>query len=309
MNITKIEEFIVLATYLNYSKAAGKLFLTQPVLSRHIHSLEEFLGVQLFVRDTHKVLLTEAGKLCYDEFSKVLEVYNQALEKIHEYTDQFKNHISVGFLGRAARPLINGFTKKFSQDHPQIHTEYASTDLNPLIDGVHEGTFDIAYVSHISPYKAVDLEIKHLGNERLCIVAPKDSPFSRMDSVRISDLDGFPIIAFSSQTNPSAADFHQSLFKKFQTRMNVVKTVHNLDSGLFYTDMGLGVFIIPVHLRDMASALPVIPISDPEASIPMHLIWKKSNTNPGVNIFIKAFVNYVKHFKSHGNNKETPTAP
>ena len=64
MDINRIREFLVLSEHLNYSKAANLLYITQPVLSRHIHDLEETLGGQLFLRDTHSVQLTEFGQLC-----------------------------------------------------------------------------------------------------------------------------------------------------------------------------------------------------------------------------------------------------
>lgn len=63
MDINRLNEFIVLATHLNYSKAANQLFLTQPALSRHIHDLEQTLGAKLFIRDTHNVYLTSVGQL------------------------------------------------------------------------------------------------------------------------------------------------------------------------------------------------------------------------------------------------------
>ena len=61
MDINRLNEFITLATLLNYSKAANQLYLTQPALSRHIHDLEQTLGTQLFIRDTHNVHLTSVG--------------------------------------------------------------------------------------------------------------------------------------------------------------------------------------------------------------------------------------------------------
>lgn len=68
MDINRLNEFITLATLLNYSKAANQLYLTQPALSRHIHDLEQTLGTQLFIRDTHNVHLNPSAK----SFSKKL---------------------------------------------------------------------------------------------------------------------------------------------------------------------------------------------------------------------------------------------
>ena len=74
MDINRLNEFITLATLLNYSKAANQLYLTQPALSRHIHDLEQTLGTQLFIRDTHNVHLTSVAK----SFSKKLRRLSHA---------------------------------------------------------------------------------------------------------------------------------------------------------------------------------------------------------------------------------------
>ncbi len=82
MDINRFEEFIVLADCLNYSKAASLLYLTQPVLSRHIHELEDLLGAQLFIRNTHRVTLTPVGELAAEELGNAMEAYHKAMRNI-----------------------------------------------------------------------------------------------------------------------------------------------------------------------------------------------------------------------------------
>ena len=84
MDINRLNEFITLATLLNYSKAANQLYLTQPALSRHIHDLEQTLGTQLFIRDTHNVHLTSVGEIFLKEAQEIIQRYNHALDLIKE---------------------------------------------------------------------------------------------------------------------------------------------------------------------------------------------------------------------------------
>ena len=84
MDINRLNEFITLATLLNYSKAANQLYLTQPALSRHIHDLEQTLGTQLFIRDTHNVHLTSVGEIFLKEAQEIITRYNHALDLIKE---------------------------------------------------------------------------------------------------------------------------------------------------------------------------------------------------------------------------------
>lgn len=294
MNLSRIHEFLILAEHLNYSKAANLLYLTQPVLSRHIHALEEELNAQLFVRDTHKVELTNIGRLCEEEFTKLMECYNEVMGNITESTDTKNSTLSVGILGRAAKPFIVQFSDTFNLNHPNINIEYTSTDLAPLIAGVENDTYDVAFISHIDASRFTNFEVKHISYDRLCVIVPRNSKFVGRDSISISELDNVDMISFQKNDNPNVAHFHDTLFEKFNVKPNIVRYVSNVDSGLFYSDLGEGVFIIPKHLTFMAINQPIVNISDPEAKISLSLIWKKNNTKGSLKTFIHSFTNFHK---------------
>ncbi len=292
MNLSRIHEFLVLAKHLNYSKAANSLYLTQPVLSRHIHALEEELNAQLFVRDTHKVELTAMGKLCEAEFTKLMNCYNEVMENIIESTDTKNSTLSVGILGRAAKPFIVQFSNHFKLNYPNIHIDYTSTDLAPLISGVENDTYDVAFVSHIDTSKFTNFEVKHISYDSLCAIVPRNSKFVDRESISISELDKVDMIYFQKNDNPNVAHFHDTLFEKFNVKPNIVQYVSNVDSGLFYSDLGLGIFIIPKHLTFMATNQPIVDISDTEAKISLSLIWKKNNTKGSLKTFVLSFAKF-----------------
>lgn len=292
MNLSRIHEFLVLAQHLNYSKAANLLYLTQPVLSRHIHALEEELNTQLFVRDTHKVELTNMGKLCEEEFTKLMNCYNEVMGNIIESTDSKNSTLSVGILGRAAKPFIVQFSSTFNLNYPNIHIDYTSTDLAPLISGVEDDTYDVAFISHIDASRFTNFEVKHISYDTLCAIVPRDSNFIGRESISISELDNVDMISFQKAYNPNVAHFHDTLFERFNVKPNIVQYVSNVDSGLFYSDLGLGIFIIPKHLTFMATNQPIVDISDPEAKISLSLIWKKNNTKTSLKTFIHSFAKF-----------------
>lgn len=125
MDINRLNEFITLATHLNYSKAANQLYLTQPALSRHIHDLEQTIGAKLFVRDTHNVYLTSVGKLFFQEAREIIARYEHALEAIRELSASTTGEVRLGFLGAAVQPFLAKFYHMF--------TEKASPDpVKPL---------------------------------------------------------------------------------------------------------------------------------------------------------------------------------
>lgn len=289
MDINRLEEFVVLADCLNYSKAANLLFLTQPVLSRHINDLEKSLGAQLFIRDTHKVALTPIGELAVHEISGAVDAYHKAMRNIKLATDNLNGRISVGFLGQAVRPFITQFIRHMGS-RPQFQIDYTSVaELDTLIHFVDTGAVDIGFVTHVETDRLQGVEIKWIMDDSLCVAVPLGHPLADVGQVSIQELSGEPIIVYDRDTNPHTAIFHEKLFQHFGAEMNIVRRVRNVESGLFQANLGLGYFIIPHHLVDMARDMAVVPISDEDATISLHLIWKKDNTKTALQTFIREF--------------------
>ena len=294
MDINRFEEFIVLADCLNYSKAASLLYLTQPVLSRHIHDLEETLGAQLFIRDTHKVVLTPMGEMAAHEIGKAMDAYHKAMRNIKLATDSTKDRISVGFLGHAVRPFISKFIRHLG-DNSRLQVDYASSyELDNLIHLVDSGALDLAFITHIETGRISGMEIKKITDDPLYVVVPAGHALLEKERISMKDLSGEPMIVYDKKTNPHTAIFHEKLFQKFDAAYNEVRKVSNLESGLFYAQLGLGFFVIPRHLLPMASDLNVRPISNEGAVVSLRLIWKKSNEKPAVRSFVKEFSAFHK---------------
>ena len=289
MDINRLEEFIVLADCLNYSKAASLLYLTQPVLSRHINDLEKTLGVQLFLRNTHQVSMTPIGELVAHEIGNAMDAYHKAMRNIKLATENMHGRISVGFLGQAVRPFITQFIQ-YLGGRSGIQVDYISaTELDTLIHMVDTNAVDLAFITHIEMGRISGMEVRKIADEPLFVVVPPGHAFSQKDSVSILELAGEPIIAYNKDTNPHTAIFHEKLFKKFGVEMNVSRQVGNMESGLFYTSIGLGFFIIPEHLQPLAKDMTVLPIVEKDAYISLRLIWKKNNDKAAVRTFVREF--------------------
>ena len=295
MNVERLREFLVLSECLNYSKAANQLFLTQPVLSRHIHDLEESLGVKLFERDTHKVSLTSIGELAASEIRVALAGLDKAFSTIQSASDDANSQLSVGILGYAVKGFITQFLDTFENMHPSINITVTVSNLDQLTNLVLGSDLDLAFATHISSELFSELDVQHISYDPLCAVIPDGHRLAEETSISMSDLDGEPIISFSETSNPHTAGFHKSLFDKFGLRMNTVKTINNIDSGLFYADIGKGIFLIPRHLSSLAGDLNVVEIEDSDAAIPLNLIWKKGNKRPAAMTFIKDFSKFYNN--------------
>lgn len=294
MDINRLNEFIVLATHLNYSKAANQLFLTQPALSRHIHDLEQTLGVKLFIRDTHNVYLTSVGELFFSEAKDIVDRYNHALQLVREAVSDTTGKLSIGFLGAAVQPFLGKFTMQFHVQHPEIKLSMESSDLDPLIQELNDDKIDVCFVTHVDSNYLPGLQSKTILKDPLMVVVSPTHPLAAKESITLEELSGIPMIAFNHKENPITNDFHRQIFKKANAVYNIQFEVPNIETAMFYVGINNGSFIIPSHLAPMANGLVTIPISDERCSISLNLLWKKSNPNPSIPIFQKAFLNFMQ---------------
>ena len=296
MDINRIREFLVLSEHLNYSKAANLLYITQPVLSRHIHDLEETLGGQLFLRDTHSVQLTEFGQLCAAQLREVVTNFDAALINIRNAADTSSDTLTIGFLEYAVRPFLNRFAEWFQTAHPNIDIDYDSGNLDELTDAVLNDRLDLAFVTHVGsdPSFSKDLSSETIYEDRLlAVVSPRHS-ISSMESISIEELSTYPLINYSKTNNPYTANLHKNLFENKGLHMQTAKEITNYESGLFYAKAGIGVLIIPQHLSSIADDLITIPIADEDCVIPVNLIWKTQNPKQSLQTLVQDFKIFYK---------------
>jgi len=294
MDINRLNEFLVLANCLNYSKAASQLYLTQPVLSRHIHDLEHQVGTPLLIRNTHKVELTQIGKLFEVEAKQIINTYNKSMERIHAAAAAANGVLNIGFLEAAVKPFFKNFIVEFSKVHPQISLELQSYDLEDLLIAFNEDQLDIAFATHVDDSYFPGLMSRHILRDKLYAVVNTSHPLSLQKSISIQALSELPAVMLSKEKNTIAYDFHKNLFKKHGARLNVAKEVRNVENALFSVSLNKGFFIIPEHLLYLVSDQAAIELSDDGCYLTVNLLWKKDNPNPATVIFEKEFLKFMK---------------
>lgn len=295
MDTNRLKEFIVLATHLNYSKAANQLYLTQPALSRHIHDLEQTIGAKLFIRDTHNVYLTSVGKIFFDEAQKIITNYEHALELVRETTSCATGEVKLGFLGAAVQPFLAQFYAMFIKKYPKINISFYANDLDPLIVLLNTDKLDCAFVSHVNHNFFCGLASETLLFDQMGIVVHPKHPYAQKSGIYFKELDGMPILSFAKSTSPITFEHHKSLFKRMGIEYNIVREVPNIETGLFFVSLNEGFFILPDHLQHMLNGMIFVPILDDSCRVDLNLIWKKENMNPSLPIFQKELSEFLQN--------------
>ena len=293
MKLNLLYEFQVLSKCLNYSKAAEKLYLTQPVLSRHISELESEIGAQLLVRNTRKVELTEVGRVFAEGSRQIVLKYEEMLDRIHSATNGVIGRLSIGFLNFAVSDFLSEFIIYFSNLYPQINLEYHAAEINELNQQLNQNIIDIAFSTNVLSEGLKDIKTKFVKKDHLCALFPANNILSQKNELHIEDLVSEKLITFSKENNPWTYTYLEQIFANHKLEFKPSIEAVNVGTAVFYVSTGRGILIIPEHLTSNKNQnLVQKRIMDNDCVIDILIASKTDNTNPIIDLLYDAFEKY-----------------
>ena len=146
MNFSQIRCFLAAADCLSFTRAADRLYLSQPVLSRQIAAMEEELEMQLFVREKKSVRLTAAGQVLAEGLSRLAADYQSLLEKANAIHSGFEGSLNVGMAeGQLICPPYSDALQSFHEKYPDIMVNLSKHSLAELLSKLETGELDVAF--------------------------------------------------------------------------------------------------------------------------------------------------------------------
>lgn len=297
MEIRLLREFLVLSDCLNFSRAAERLNMTQPVLSRHIKYLEDHFGAQLLSRNTHKVELTDVGRLLAAEAAKIVEQYEQLLAVIRSSPGVSRQSLSIGLLGEATRSFLSGFLTSYREAHPQVTIESFDSDLETITAYLDQGGgCDLAFLIRprgleIPPH----LESIPIVTDPLCVGVNGHHPLAAKESVSLQEIIKWPIIGLSRQKAPLAYEFNNSFFLRHGLDHKLWKECPNLETCCFNIEFNdRAVTLIPMHRRYLIGPnSKMLTIEEIDCVFDINVMWNRNRINPCLSVFLREFREFV----------------
>ena len=254
MNTQQLKVFIAIAENKNITQAAGKLFLSQPALSRQLTLLEEELGCQLVVRNNHGVDLTSAGEILYKRSKQIQEDLNNTVEAVREAAAGIYGQINIGTIYTDFPHLVPYLTN-FQKQYPDIMIRISTQVPSQLLEQLAQGTIHIACLrkpmSDIKNWPCIPLY-----KERSLLVIHEDmDPCPELDEIAIEMLRGIP---FCSGTNVDRerqiwdyAEVLQKECRKHGFELDMAFECTGVMSRLMLTAAGLAACFIPSKIAEL----------------------------------------------------------
>jgi len=190
----------VLAEVLNFTRAAARLHVAQPALSRQIRQLEEYLGAKLFERNKREVRLTAAGEAFTAEARLTLFHADRAVQGARAAKGLYRGPWSIGYSPLIDLRILSKVRRHLSSTHPAADVRLVSAHTSEQADGLVRGTLQAGLV--ILPIREQAVTCEGLYREALVLALPMGHPLATKDTVQITDLDDIPLATMRGDIEP-----------------------------------------------------------------------------------------------------------
>jgi len=224
VELRHLRYFVAVAEMENVSRAALKLHVSQPALSRQIRDLEDEVGVPLLERTAKSVRLTDTGRAFLDEARAILKQTNDAVEKARAFAGKLATELFIGDWPLATRRFMPSLLRAYQQAMPNVHVKLHDWTIDQNIAGVRDGRLEVAII--LRPAKGnplAGLRFEELVNGRVCLAVSCKHPFARRQSVSLADAAHEPFIGLVREKYPRYQEYLAAVFAGVNEKPRIVE--------------------------------------------------------------------------------------
>ncbi|CAD6559125.1 LysR family transcriptional regulator [Paraburkholderia metrosideri] len=249
MELRHLRYFVAVAEERNFTRAAQRLNIAQPPLSRQIQQLEETLGVQLLERNSRPLKLTETGKFFYSHAAQLL-AQTADLESMTRRVGNIERSLSVGFVGSTLYGMLPKIIRRFRDQNPTVELSLHEMSTMDQIRALKDGRIDVGF----GRIRLEDTNIRRviLREEQMIVALPEGHPLSLGKSVlALRDLVQETLIIFPKAPRPSYADQVLAAFHDRALKPRRIYEVRELQIALGLVAAGEGISIVPSSVNGL----------------------------------------------------------
>ncbi|WP_265457011.1 LysR family transcriptional regulator [Enterococcus sp. HY326] len=286
MELRVLNYFLVVAREENITRAASILHITQPTLSRQLVQLEEELGVKLYQRSKHRIILTEEGNLLRRRAQEILQLTEKTKLELVEADENIVGEISIGCGELLSMEKIGDLIYEFRKIHPLVNFHIISGMNDFIKEQIEQGLMDFGLL--IQPVEIEKYQfVRMTQQERWGILVKETHSLAKKKNVTPVDLFGRELIVTDSNSiqNELASWFNQN-----DAELKIVSTYTLLNNAAILVNSGVGIALC-LELHVTYPHLKFIPF-EPDLTLQSVLAWK---ANQVYSEATRAFIEFVKN--------------
>lgn len=292
MDLRQMRYFLALAEERNFGRAAERLHMAQPPLTRQIRALEDELGTPLFIRTPKGVELTEAGQTLLDEVPNLLRLAQRARDRTRLAGQGLSGRLEVGIFGSGVLDVIPRLLARFHADRPEVKIELLNLGKAQQLEALRERRISVGFNRLVAP--SDDLVVETVLRERLVVALPESHPLCAREELRIADMDDLPLILYPKAPLRGLAQEVEAAFRAEGARLRVEQEVEDVLTSVALVASGFGLCVTTASTASLR--LPGVsyrPLRcDVLRDIELSCLYRRDDPSP----ILAAFLAVVRDF-------------
>ena len=294
MDLRHLRYFIAVAEEENIGRAANRLHISQPPLTRPIQQLEDELGVRLFRRTPKGMELTQAGELFLEEARNIRAVVEQATERTQRAGQGKLGRLDVAIFGSAILDAIPKLLLSFKNTHPEVKVVLHTMTKAEQIDALRQRRITVGFNRMLGPLDEIGTEL--VTTEALLLAVHERDPLSTLPAIPFRALAENPMVLFPTGARPNFVDKVMALCHERGFEPLVSQEVGDAVTGVALVASGFGVCLVP----ESATTLKIPGVTyrsfidaPSQAFVDLSCIFRLDDQSP----ILRAFLDTVRRFR------------
>ena len=289
MELRHLRYFIAVAEEENVTRAARRVHVSQPALSRQIRDLEEDLGFLLLERSAKSVRLTDAGRVFLNEARAVLKRADEAVKAARAAALGETGEIHVGYAPSPTVELLPCALHAFQNTAPGVRVELHDLSSEEMLRGLSEGKLDLCLMVRPSAKAMKGFKFELLREYPVCVGVPPTHPFARQKQVKLSQLKDQPLLAFSRADYPEYQPMLEEMFASVGGKPRIAEEHSSGTSLIAAAGAGCGLAILPSCMSLLVGGrLELRPLTPAPKPLQVGAAYAPNQLSPAGQKFIAA---------------------
>lgn len=280
LELRHLRYFVCVAEERNIGRAALRLHLSQPPLTRQIQQLEDQIGVQLFRRTNRGVELTDAGRVFYEDACNILGMAARAIERSTKAAQGLLGRVDLAIFGSGIFGAIPRLLRVFREEHPDVSIFLHNMVKDEQIDALRHRRVTLAFNRLMRPVEGLVSEA--LLSEPLYVALSSDSPLALRDTVSLTELENVPLVLYPTGFRPSFIDRVHEMCRVCNFVPLVAQEVGDVAHAVALVATGFGATLVPHSATSLAlPGLAYRPLNQPGgAMVDLYCIYREDDDSP-----------------------------
>jgi len=291
MELDQVAAFLEVARQQSFSRAAEKLYRTQPAISAQIRALEEEFGQKLFDRLGRKIFLTPSGEVLYEYGEKLLDLHRETLQRVREAQNAVSGKVVVGANEATCLYVLPRVFAEFKHQHPQVGISIYRNFTHKILQKMAESQIDLGIVT--LPVTQNYLKVVPIFEDELQVVVPAKHPLAKRSSVSVEELAGEPLIF---PKGGHTRELLEKIFRRYRNQLQISMELASVESIKKFVSAGLGISLLSRSYAEMetkSGILKLVPVQDLKLTRRLGLVYR---TDRHLSRSVQAFVAVAADF-------------